>query len=87
VPRRFRALAEEWQRDGRPFIGLLFGHQLRGTIGQYVEDLELVCLQAAAGEKTTDKEELGALSRDFLSNYPRSPLASEVREVAQESRD
>ncbi len=35
----------------------------------------------------TDKEELGALSRDFLSKYPRSPLASEVREVTQESRD
>jgi hypothetical protein len=39
---RFRALGEEWQRQGRPFAGLLFGHQLRGTIGQYVEDLELI---------------------------------------------
>ena len=39
---RFRALAEDWQRQSRPFSGLVFGHQLRGTIGQYVEDLELI---------------------------------------------
>ena len=42
--------AEEWQRDGRPFAGLLFGHQLRGTIGQYVEDLELVARASEADE-------------------------------------
>jgi len=47
---RFRALAEVWQRDGRPFAGLLFGHQLRGTIGQYVEDLELVAKASEADE-------------------------------------
>ena len=39
---RFRALAEDWQRQGRPFAGLLFGHQLGGTIGQYVNDLDLL---------------------------------------------
>ncbi len=39
---RFRALAEQWQRMGKPFTGLIFGHQLRGTIGQYVRDLELI---------------------------------------------
>lgn len=39
---RFRALAEDWQRQGRPFAGLLFGHQLRATLGRYVRDLELV---------------------------------------------
>ena len=39
---RFRALAEDWQRQGRPFAGLLFGHQLGGTIGQFVKDLELI---------------------------------------------
>ena len=39
---RFRVLAEDWQRSGREFAGLLFGPQLGGTIGQYVEDLELV---------------------------------------------
>ena len=36
---RFMALAEQWQRAGREFAGLLFGHQLRGTIGQFVQDL------------------------------------------------
>ena len=39
---RFKARAENWQRHGRPFAGLAFGHQLRGTIGQYVADLELI---------------------------------------------
>ena len=38
----FKALAEEWQRKGRPFSGLIFGHQLRGSIGQYVRDLEVI---------------------------------------------
>src|SRR2546427_7640284 len=47
---RFKALAEDWQRQGRPFAGLLFGHQLGGTIGQYVKDLELVAKASEATE-------------------------------------
>jgi hypothetical protein len=39
---RFAARAEQWQREGRPFAGLFFGHPLRGTIGQFVRDLELI---------------------------------------------
>lgn len=39
---RFKALAEHWQREGRPFAGLVFGHQLHGSIGQYVRELELI---------------------------------------------
>jgi hypothetical protein len=39
---RFKALAEEWQRTGKPFSGLLFGNQLGVTIGSYVKDLELI---------------------------------------------
>ena len=39
---RFRAMAEQWQREKRPFAGLLVGHQLGGTIGQFVRDLELI---------------------------------------------
>jgi len=39
---RFKARAESWQGQGRPFAGLIFGHPLRGTIGQYVRDLELI---------------------------------------------
>lgn len=35
---RFKALAENWQRQGKTFAGLIFGHQLRGTIGQFVRD-------------------------------------------------
>ena len=47
---RFRVLAEDWQRQGRKFAGLLFGSQLGGTIGQYVEDLELVAKVSESAE-------------------------------------
>ena len=39
---RFKAFAEQLQRDGTHFAGLVFAHQLRATIGQLVEDLELI---------------------------------------------
>jgi len=38
----FRALAEQWQRDGREFAGLLFGRQQGVTIGQFLADLQLI---------------------------------------------
>jgi hypothetical protein len=46
----FKSLAEEWQRQGRPFAGLLFGHQLGGTIGQFVNDLEMIGQASNPGE-------------------------------------
>jgi hypothetical protein len=39
---RFKALAGDWQRQGRPFAGLLVGHQHGATLGTYVTDLEIV---------------------------------------------
>ncbi|MBD2676548.1 MULTISPECIES: DUF5615 family PIN-like protein [Nostoc] len=39
---RFKAMAQDWQREGKSFAGMIFGHQLGGTIGQYVKDLELI---------------------------------------------
>ena len=39
---RFRVLAETWQIKGKQFSGLIYGHQLGGTIGQFVKDLELI---------------------------------------------
>lgn len=39
---RFKALAEDWQRQERVFAGLIFGHQLGGNIGEFVKDLELI---------------------------------------------
>ena len=39
---RFKARAEDWQRQGRPFAGLVWGHPMRLTIGQLVLDLELI---------------------------------------------
>ncbi len=47
---RFKALAEEWQRQGKPFAGLLVGNQFGVTIGAYVKDLELIA-------KTTEPPE------------------------------
>ena len=39
---RFRALAEQWQRAGRDFGGMIYGHAEGASIGQYVRDLELI---------------------------------------------
>ncbi len=39
---RFRVMAEEWQRRGRPFFGLIYGRQQGSTIGSLARDLELV---------------------------------------------
>jgi hypothetical protein len=47
---RFKALAEQWQQQNRPFAGLLFGHQLGGTIGTYVKNLELIGLASESAE-------------------------------------
>jgi hypothetical protein len=47
---RFLALAEQWQREGREFAGLLFGHQLHATIGQFVKDLELIATASDLAE-------------------------------------
>jgi hypothetical protein len=47
---RFKALAEDWQRQGQPFAGLVFGHQLGGTIGQFVNDLELLATGSESSE-------------------------------------
>lgn len=46
---RFRVLAEEWQRAGRPFAGLVFAHQRYVSFGQLVRDLELIA-------KATDRD-------------------------------
>lgn len=39
---RFKALAEQKQRLGEPFAGLIYGHAEGASIGQYVRDLEIV---------------------------------------------
>ena len=39
---RFKALGEDWQRQRRPFSGLVWGHPMRLTIGRMVTDLELI---------------------------------------------
>ena len=46
---RFKAMAESWQRTGKPFAGLIYAHPLRVSIGQLVQNLELI---AKATEQT-----------------------------------
>jgi len=46
---RFRVLAENWQRSGQPFAGLVFAHQRYVSFGEMISDLELIA-------KATDTE-------------------------------
>ena len=55
---RFKALAESWQREGRSFAGLIFGHQLHGSIGQYVRDLDLIAKVTNSDEWIGQVEQL-----------------------------
>ena len=55
---RFKALAEDWQRAGREFAGLVFGHQLHGSIGDYVRDLELIAKATEPAEWRGKVEQL-----------------------------
>jgi hypothetical protein len=57
---RFLAMAENWQRIGRPFCGLIFAHPMQVSIGQCVRDLELIA-------KATDPQ-------DWVSAVLRLPL-------------
>src|SRR5438093_11844107 len=47
---RFRVMAEQWQREGRQFAGLAFGHAEGASIGQYVRDLELIAKASEPSE-------------------------------------
>lgn len=40
---RFKAMAEDWQRTGREFGGLIYAHPLHTSLGRLVQDLELFC--------------------------------------------
>jgi hypothetical protein len=43
-------MAENWQRQGRRFQGLLFGPQLGATLGQYVLNLEMIAVASEPEE-------------------------------------
>jgi hypothetical protein len=47
---RFRVLAGSWQRDARPFCGLIFAHPLYVTIGRIIIDLEIIAKAMTADE-------------------------------------
>jgi hypothetical protein len=54
---RFKALAEDLQRQGSPFAGLVWAHPMRLTIGQMVVDLELIAkaTEPADWQNTVDQ--------------------------------
>ena len=54
----FKSLAEEWLREARPFAGLLFGHQMGASIGQFVRDLELIARASVEDEWANTIERL-----------------------------
>ncbi|HXC03023.1 MAG TPA: DUF5615 family PIN-like protein [Opitutaceae bacterium] len=43
----FLQISAAWQREAKPFTGVIFAHQLRVTIGRCVSDLSLI---AEAGQ-------------------------------------
>ena len=47
---RFKARGLDWQREARLLAGLIFGHRLHGSIGQYVCNLELIAKAAKREE-------------------------------------
>jgi hypothetical protein len=53
-------MAENWQSHGKPFGGLVFGHLMQISIGQCVNDLELIA-------KATEPH-------DWMSTIVRLPL-------------
>jgi hypothetical protein len=50
----FIAITGEWLRSGRPFAGVVYGHQTRISIGQAIRDLELIC-RALTTEETQNQ--------------------------------
>jgi hypothetical protein len=55
---RFKAMAEEWQRTGRTFGGVVYAHPLRVSIGHLVQDLELIAKATEPNEWLSAVEHL-----------------------------
>jgi len=43
-------LAEDWQRQGRPFAGLIVGRSYRMSVGKFVTELEVVAKASEEAE-------------------------------------
>jgi len=46
----FLIIADQWLRDERHFPGLIYAHQLHATVGQIVEDIQLIAEAATPAE-------------------------------------
>ena len=46
----FLAIGHQWQNSGREFGGIAYAHQLRITVGQAINDLELIAKIMTADE-------------------------------------
>ncbi|OCQ95031.1 hypothetical protein BCD67_02820 [Oscillatoriales cyanobacterium USR001] len=56
----------------RQFAGLIFGHQLGGTIGQFVKDLELIALASESDEWMNAVEYIPYLGRSLYTSIKKT---------------
>ena len=54
----FLEIASAWQREGREFAGIVYAHQLRVGIGQFIGDLEIIAKTSEAAQMRTWVEPL-----------------------------
>jgi hypothetical protein len=55
---RLAGLAEDWQYTDRKFAGLVLCHPLRGSVGQYVRDLDFIAKNTCQSEWIGQLEQL-----------------------------
>jgi Domain of unknown function (DUF5615) len=78
----FLRIAAQWQRSGKPFLGILYAHQQGASLGRLVEDLELIATCAEPDElsnrlptivKRAETQPRPAASRQLLIDRRPSP--------------
>ncbi len=47
------AVADQWIQAGRSFSGLVYAHQMKGTVGELVRDLELIAKTSVLSDTTS----------------------------------
>jgi hypothetical protein len=82
---RFRVLAEDWQRAGRTFAGLVFAHQRKVSFGEMVGDLELIAKAANPTFKPREVSQLQTIPANRCIGYTRGrlPIASAVSRLVR----
>ena len=71
----FLAIADDWQRNGRDFAGLVYAHQLQVTVGQIVTDLQLI-LEVATLDENAHGLVSSLVKKDSPLQCPDDPAAN-----------